>query len=257
MIKLLNIRIFNRFRDKSQSNLFIISLLTLGFGAFGCQEIEPTAVLEVNVIDKLSELRDSVQVSIYDNQTDWQAETNPYQKSQYTDRNGRVRFFGLSAGEYFVDTKLNDSLSNLEGKTTVILSTEGSFSLQPITLIVDKNTSEILTQAGGKTWRMTRAELFELDYTEDLLCLLDDELIFHKGNRTGKYTHLVGDDLCEFETSESGTWTLNEGGTTLTIETENGQMTADILFISTDLLVLRQTFDFDIFEYDVYYEVVQ
>lgn len=235
-------------------------LIILFFGLLffiGCQEIEPTVVLEVNVIDKLSELRDSVTVSIYTTEEDWANEVNPLQNSQLTNKNGRVRFFGLAAGDYFIDTKLNDSSSNLEGKTRLSIDIEGSFSLEPTTLIVDKNLSEMLSEAQGKKWQMTRAELFEIDYTDDLSCLLDDELIFYKGNRSGKFERRVGIDVCSGESNSSGTWRLNDSGTEMTVETENGTYIYTILQVSSQSLILRQVFDFDIFEYDIYYEVVE
>lgn len=253
MIKYLNTRL-NFAEAKSIAQPILFAFI---FSVIGCQEVEPTVVLEVSVIDKLSELRDSVKVSIYSDSSSWEGEMNPFRAVQYTNKKGKVRFFGLPAGKYFLDTQLNDSLSNLEGKTEIQVKTEGSFSLQQITLIVDKNTSDILSNPGGKTWRTTRIELFGIDYTNSLACLLDNKLVFHKGNRSGKYEYLVGKDLCSAESAKTGSWTLDESGTELIIKNDKGTSNIKILSISSGTMILQQTFEFNIFKYNVYYEVVK
>jgi len=211
---------------------------------FSCQNAQENIALEIYVANRLSEMQPNATVTLYANQDDWLAEKNPLQESKITDKDGKVRFFRLKNGIFYIDVK-KEASTNWEGKATSIINTTRSFDLRSDFLIITQNQSSLLASAEGKKWKATAAYLNGEDIFELLDdCITDNLLIFYKGSRKGIYEEEENTLKCDSKDPQivSGTWEIDELGTTISTKTSILSEKLNIISLDENQLVINKNF---------------
>jgi hypothetical protein len=190
----------------------------------GCTTPPPYGDLKITVYD-LQGASEGAQVTLYKSLEDFNTEQNPVGESVLTGSAGQVSFFGLSAGQYFVNV-VNNNLNNWEGapEITPFITTENGFNNSKI-VVIDKNKSADLSSATGKKWKILKAQLNGADITATIeACISDNQLVFYKG---GKYAEDEGTSKCinTDPQTRAGTWSFNEEGTILSLTTDTATQT--------------------------------
>ena len=206
----------------------------------GCGAAESNTALELFVYNRNSEPEDSATVNIYADSADWILEKNAVRIPETTNSDGRVRFFGLNNGLYFVDV-IKENRNNWEGRVLVPLNAEEDFSLNTELIIVNRSRSGLISEARGAKWFLERAELNGIDALENLTpCILDDTLFFYKGSGNGDFLLHEGTAVCEGKAaSREGSWELNDSGSDLNIVGDRSELWKIISVDDQKLVVSR------------------
>jgi len=221
--------------------LFFILLLV----GNACKEGQPTAVLEVYVLDVLGNRVENAKVNIYKFKEDWEKEQNAIKPEEITSSSGLVRFVNLEEGTYYIDVQ-SKTQNNWEGKISTTVQSIGAFYVNTEFIIVKESRSGDVAQANGRKWRAIA--LFQLGRTTPIdqlepvfRCTYDNLLIFYKG---GTYT-IEGRGLkCRADEPtiiERGTWKFNEAGTVLTLRSDLREVSWAVLESSPNRVVFQES----------------
>ncbi len=210
-----------------------------------CRQGQPTAVLEIYVLDPLGDRVPQANVNLYRLKEDWDMEKTPAKTPEITTATGLIRFVNLEAGTYYIDVK-KDSLNNWEGKVETTVKSVGAFYVNTEFVIVKDSKSSDVASAEGKKWLATTVKQFSTttaikDLIPTFRCRLDNVLIFYK---SGIYEIAGRGDKCsvnETPIEQTGTWNFNESGTTITLR-GNGKepVTWTVLVSDKDKLVFQE-----------------
>jgi hypothetical protein len=210
-----------------------------------CKEGQPTAVLEVYVLDVLGNRVENAKVNIYKFKEDWEKERNALKPEEVTTTTGLVRFVNLEEGTYYIDVQ-SRTQNNWEGKIETTVQSIGAFYVNTEFIIVKESRSGDVAQANGRKWRaVSLLQLGKLTPVEQLepifRCTYDNLLIFYKG---GTYTIEGRGVKCQADEPaivERGTWRFNEAGTVLTLRSSNREVNWAVLESSPTRVVFQES----------------
>lgn len=100
--------------------VLLLSIFLFGSIESSDEQILPTK-LRITVIDGLGNFVEGASVSIYENEEDYRASTNPV-KTGETDKKGRITFKDLKLIPYYIEAKKDEMNNNGEGVLTGKLS---------------------------------------------------------------------------------------------------------------------------------------
>ncbi|WP_026999235.1 carboxypeptidase-like regulatory domain-containing protein [Eisenibacter elegans] len=164
-------------------------------------------------------------VTIYANEEHWATEQNPLQETALTDNSGKVSFFQLPSGTYFVDIQ-RDSLNNWENKREVeIIATIYGFRNEEI-FVLNNSRMGSLSAASGRNWQLTDIQLAgeSIKTQPGFECLRDSGLRFFKN---GRYEVISGAITCPEDdnpANRQGLWRFNDQQTLLILQSQAGQV---------------------------------
>lgn len=97
--------------------LFVVSVAVLLIGLFSAFVVPSseqlfTTSLRITVLDELGNPQEGARVTLFGNEADYDAKTNPVQEAQMTNAKGRVTIKGLEPTTYFVRVTKGD-LNNI------------------------------------------------------------------------------------------------------------------------------------------------
>ncbi|MCU0450642.1 MAG: hypothetical protein MUC97_12510 [Bernardetiaceae bacterium] len=162
---------------------FLARLLVLAIGLGACGEGQPTAVLEMYVLNSFGNEMRNASISLYNNEDAWRNGTGTVKEPSVTDSTGVVRFAGLASGRYFFDAIKGDT-NNWELRTSTEVQSIGSFYVNRVFVVITPNRTGLLAATGGRRWRIGRVLQGTQDVTNFVAgCEVNDVLIFYKGNQ--------------------------------------------------------------------------
>lgn len=210
-----------------------------------CKEGQPTAVLEVYVLDVLGNRVENAKVNIYKFKEDWEKEQNTLKPEEVTTTTGLVRFVNLEEGTYYIDVQ-SRTQNNWEGKIETIVQSIGAFYVNTEFIIVKESRSGDVAQANGRKWRaVSLLQLGKLTPVEQLepvfRCTYDNILIFYKGGTYAIEGRGVKCQADEPAIVEQGTWRFNEAGTVLTLRSSNREVNWAVLESSPNRVVFQES----------------
>ena len=230
--------------------LYLSLLLLCCFTA--CRQGQPTAVLEIYVLDPLGNRVAKANVNVYRAKEDWDEEKNPAKTPEITTTTGLIRFVNLEAGTYYIDVK-KDSLNNWEGKVETTVKSIGAFYVNTEFVIVKDSKSSDVASAEGKKWKAITVKQFSTtsnveNLSPEFRCRLDNVLVFYK---SGRYEIEGRGDKCsvsETPIEQAGTWQFNDTGTTITLKGDGRKpVTWIVLTSNKDKLVFQEVLPNPIF----------
>ncbi len=224
--------------------LFTLLLFIFSF-CHACKEGQPTAVLEVYVLDILGNRVENAKVNIYKFKEDWEKEQNAIKPEEITASSGLVRFVNLEEGTYYIDVQ-SKTQNNWEGKIATTVQSIGAFYVNTEFIIVKESRSGDVAQANGRKWRAI--SIFQLGRTTPVeqlepifRCTYDNLLIFYKG---GSYVIEGRGVKCRADEPaiiERGTWKFNETGTVLTLRSGIREVSWAVLESSSNRVVFQES----------------
>jgi hypothetical protein len=210
-----------------------------------CKQGQPTAVLEIYVLDPLGNRVPKANVNLYRLREDWDTEKNPAKTPEITTETGLIRFVNLEAGTYYIDVE-KDSLNNWEGKVETTVKSVGAFYVNTEFVIVKDSKSSDVASAEGKKWLANTVKQFNTttavkDLSVDFRCRLDNILVFYK---SGRYEIESRGDKCsvnETPIEQTGTWKFNDASTTITLRGDGREpVTWTVLVSNKDKLIFQE-----------------
>ncbi|TAH19107.1 MAG: hypothetical protein EAZ08_09535 [Cytophagales bacterium] len=220
-----------------------LCLLVICFAA--CRQGQPTAVLEIYVLDPLGNRVDKANINIYRTREDWNEEKNPAKTAEVTSLTGLIRFVNLEAGTYYIDVK-KDSLNNWEGKVETTVKSVGAFYVNTEFVIVKDSKSSDVASSVGKRWQAITVKQFDRTTPVTMLdnafrCRLDNVLIFYKSGRYDIEGKGIKCSVSETAIEQTGTWSFNDTGTRITIKADGRDaINWTVISSSKDRLIFQE-----------------
>jgi hypothetical protein len=227
---------------KKNSILFVLICCLF---SVSCREGQPTAVLEVYILDALGNRVTNANVNIYKFKEDWEKEQNEMKPAEVTTETGLIRFVNLEEGTYYIDVK-KGSTNNWEGKIETSVQSIGAFYVNTEFIIVKESRAGDVAQANGRKWKASTLRQFGRtsniqDLDASFRCTYDNVLIFYKGGRF----EIVGSGLkcsaSEMLIVERGIWKFNDTGTAINLKSDIREVNWGVLESSPTRLFFQET----------------
>lgn len=185
---------------------------------------DPTANLELTILDDLAEPVSDASVVLYATLEDWQKEENPLLATKTTSSDGKVFFFDLEQKTYYMDIQ-KDNFNNWKGKKTLDLQAAVFGFLNIQFAIIEKSNIGLLAAADGKKW-LVNSVTFNGDemFSTFEECEKDNLEIFYKD---GTYINDKSDLKCSTSEAQQriGTWIFNSNQTSILVTVDGATST--------------------------------